>query len=51
MKNVLKNYGFIIFMLIGIVAGCVVGAFFPAVKDAAGVVIDPGATTLEPLGT
>ena len=51
MKNVLKNYGFIIFMLIGIVAGCVVGAFFPAVRDAAGEMIDPGATTLEPLGT
>ena len=51
MKKLLKNYGFIIFMLIGIVAGCVVGALFPAVKDAAGSVIDPGATTLEPLGT
>ncbi len=51
MKKVLKNYGFIIFMLIGIIAGCVVGAFFPAVKDAQGNMIDPGATTLEPLGT
>ena len=51
MKKVLKNYGFIIFMLIGIVAGCVVGAFFPAVKDAAGNTIDAGATVLEPLGT
>ena len=39
MKNVLKNYGFIIFMLIGIIAGCVVGAVWP------------GATALEPLGT
>ena len=39
MKNVLKNYGFIIFMLIGIVAGCVVGALVP------------GAKALEPLGT
>ena len=39
MKNVLKNYGFIIFMLIGIVAGCVVGALVP------------GAQALEPLGT
>ena len=38
MKNFLKNYGFIIFMLIGIMAGCIVGAFWP------------GATVLEPLG-
>ena len=38
MKNFLKNYGFIIFMLIGIVAGCVTGAVWP------------GATALEPLG-
>ncbi len=38
MKNFLKNYGFIIFMLIGIVAGCITGAFWP------------GATVLEPLG-
>ena len=39
MKNILKNYGFIIFMLLGIVAGCIVGAVWP------------GATALEPLGT
>jgi Na+/H+-dicarboxylate symporter len=39
MKNFLKNYGFLLFMLIGIVAGCVTGAFWP------------GATVLEPLGT
>lgn len=39
MKKVLKNYGFIICMLIGIVAGCIVGAVWP------------GATMLEPLGT
>lgn len=51
MKKVLKNYGFIIFMLLGIIAGCIVGAFFPAVKDAAGNTVDPGATVLEPLGT
>ena len=51
MKKVLKNYGFIIFMLIGIIAGCVVGAIFPAVKDAQGGTINPGATALEPLGT
>ena len=39
MKNIMKNYGFIITMLIGIVAGCIVGAIWP------------GATCLEPLGT
>ncbi len=39
MKNFLKNYGFLLFMLIGIVAGCITGAFWP------------GATVLEPLGT
>ena len=50
-KNFLKNYGFLIFMLTGIVAGCIVGAIFPAVKDAAGEVVNPGAQILEPLGT
>ena len=39
MKNILKNYSFIIMMLTGIIAGCVVGAVWP------------GATVLEPLGT
>ncbi len=39
MKAYLKNYGFLTFMLIGIVAGCIVGAVWP------------GATVLEPLGT
>ena len=29
MKKILKNYGFIIMMLTGIVAGCVVGAIVP----------------------
>ena len=29
MKNFLKNYGFLLFMLIGIVAGCVTGALWP----------------------
>ena len=51
MKKLLKNYGFIICMLVGIVAGCVVGALFPVVKDAQGAVISKGATVLEPLGT
>jgi len=35
----MKNYGFIILMLTGIIAGCIVGAVWP------------GATCLEPLGT
>lgn len=39
MKNLWKNYGFIICMLVGIVAGCIVGAVWPE------------ATCLEPLGT
>lgn len=39
MKNFLKNYGFIICMLFGIIAGCIVGAFWPK------------AACLEPLGT
>ena len=51
MKKLLKNYGFIITMLTGIIAGCIVGAIFPVVKDAAGEVVNPGATVLEPLGT
>ena len=38
-KNFFKNYGFLITMLVGIVAGCIVGAVWP------------GATALEPLGT
>ena len=39
MKAYWKNYGFLTCMLIGIVAGCIVGAVWP------------GATKLEPLGT
>lgn len=38
-KSFFQTYGFIITMLIGIVAGCIVGAVWP------------GATALEPLGT
>jgi Na+/H+-dicarboxylate symporter len=47
----LKQYGFLLFMLIGIGIGCVVGALFPVVKDGAGQILRPGATVLEPLGT
>ena len=50
MKKFLKDYGFIIFMLVGIVAGCITGAFWPKVMDG-DAVIDAGATVLEPLGT
>ena len=50
MKNFLKNYGFIIFMLVGIVAGCITGALWPRVMDGE-TVVDAGATVLEPLGT
>ena len=51
MKNFLKNYASIIFMLTGIVGGCILGAFFPLVKDADGNTISAGATVLKPLGT
>ncbi len=51
MKKILKNYGFIIMMLTGIVLGCIVGALWPAVKDIDGNYIDQGARVLEPLGT
>ena len=51
MKKVLKNYGFIICMLLGILAGCVVGALWPAVQDAEGNFVEQGARVLEPLGT
>ncbi len=52
MKRFIKNYGFITFMLIGIIGGCITGALWPVVKDATGqTVLDPGATVLEPLGT
>ena len=51
MKRFLKNYGFILCMFAGILAGCIVGALWPVVKDASGEVISKGATVLEPLGT
>jgi len=51
MKKLLKNYGFILCMLLGVVGGCIAGALFPVVKSADGTVLSPGATVLEPLGT
>ena len=50
MKKFLKNYGFIIFMLLGIIAGCVVGAIFPATFQG-DEMVRKGAAVLEPLGT
>ena len=50
-KSFLKTYGFLIFMILGIIAGCITGACWPIVYDAAGEVVDKGATVLEPLGT
>ena len=50
MKKFLKSYSFIICMLTGIAAGCIVGACFPMIKDGE-TVISAGATILEPLGT
>ena len=50
MKKILKNYGFIIMMLTGVIAGCIVGAIFPVIKQG-DAVISAGATVLEPLGT
>ena len=51
MKKLFKNYGFIVTMLLGIIGGCIAGALFPVVKDAAGNTVDAGATVLEPFGT
>ncbi len=50
MKQFWKNYSFIILMLTGIVAGCIVGAAWPVVM-VGDEVIDKGAKVLEPLGT
>ena len=51
MKKFLKNYGFIMCMLLGIVAGCITGLLWPAVKDTNGDIVYAGARVLEPLGT
>ena len=50
MKKFLKNYGFILFMLAGIIAGCILGICWPKIVDG-DTVVDAGATVLEPLGT
>ena len=51
MKKFLKNYGFIMCMLLGIVAGCITGLLWPAAKDSNGDIVYAGARVLEPLGT
>ena len=50
-RGFFKHYGFLLLMLLGIGARCVVGAIFPVVKNGAGEIVAPGATVLEPLGT
>ena len=50
MKKMIKNNGFLISMLTGIIAGCVVGLLFPVVRQGDDLV-SAGATVLEPLGT
>lgn len=46
-----KTNAFLLLMLTGIVAGCIVGALCPVEKDGTGQVVKAGATALEPLGT
>ena len=50
-KSVTRNYVFLAIMLGSMVLGAVVGWFFPAVRDAEGSIIAPGASVLKPLGT
>ena len=49
-NSFLKNNWFLISMLVGIVAGCIVGWLWPVVT-VDGEVVSAGATVLEPLGT
>ena len=49
-NSFLKNNWFILSMLVGIVAGCIVGWLWPVVT-VDGEVVSAGATVLEPLGT
>ena len=50
MKKFWKNNWFLFTMILGIVAGCVVGGVFPQVVGADGEVVKKGATVLAPLG-
>ncbi len=51
MKRLLKNYGFLVCMLLGIAVGCILGICWPVVKDGNGQILSNGARVLEPLGT
>ena len=50
-KSVARNYIFLAIMLGSMVLGAIVGWLFPAVRDAEGNIIGPGASVLKPLGT
>lgn len=47
----LRNNTFLLLMVLGIVAGCVVGWLWPAQMDGSGQIVFSGARVLEPLGT
>ena len=49
-SSTLKNYAFLIVMLLAIIAGCVVGTIFPQVTQGEDV-LQEGATILKPFGT
>ena len=49
MKKLLKNYGFMMLMILGIIGGCVVGLLFPEIKE--GENATQGAKALAPMGT
>ena len=49
MKRFLKTYGFMCLMILGIVAGCVVGLLYPEITE--GESATRGAKALAPLGT
>ena len=49
MKKLLKNYGFMMLMILGIIGGCVVGLLFPEITE--GENATKGAKALAPMGT
>lgn len=51
-KSIARNYAFLGVMLAAMILGCIVGWFWPAVRDADGSMISgSGATVIKPLGT
>ncbi len=50
-RSVMHNYIFLGIILLSMILGSVVGWLFPAVRDSADNIIEPGATVLKPLGT